>query len=107
VEAGPGTDEGDYRVELQDAQGASVSAKTFASAFKVPHRSETLPSMPFQATLLFPTTATRVVVKKGAREIASRSVSANAPVVTVTAPNGGESIGASTTITWTASDPDG
>ncbi len=106
-EIGPRTDEGDYRVELQDAPGATLSSRTFASAFKVPHLAQTVSSSPFQATLPFPTTAVRVVVKKGARELASKPISANPPAVAITFPNGGESIGATATITWTASDPDG
>ncbi len=39
--------------------------------------------------------------------VATRTVSANAPTVTVTAPNGGESLGTESTITWTATDADG
>jgi len=39
--------------------------------------------------------------------VATRTVSANAPSVTVIAPNGGESLGAESTITWTATDADG
>ena len=107
TDQGFGNGAGEYRLELQDAQGASVSAKAFPEAFKVPHSADVLSAMPFEVSLLFPANATRVVVKKGAREIASRAISPNPPVVAVSAPNGGETIGASTTISWTASDADG
>ena len=42
------------------------------------------------------------------QELASRSASANAPTVTVTSPNGGETLSGSTAaFTWTAADADG
>lgn len=107
TETGAAIDEGDYRVEVLDAQGSAVSGKAFPVSFKLPHSTQASPWAPFQATLLFPATASRVVVKKGPRELGSKAISANPPTVTVTAPNGGETIATSTTVTWTASDPDG
>ena len=59
--------------------------------------------------LPYPPGVARIVLKKGATELAVRSVSAHAPVVDVLSPNGGETWAASGTytITWTASDLDG
>lgn len=57
----------------------------------------------------FPAGTARIVIKHGSTQIASRSVSAHTPVVTLTSPNGSEQWSASGiyTITWDASDPDG
>ena len=59
--------------------------------------------------LPYPPSAARIVLKKSATELAVRSVSAHAPVVTVLSPNGGETWAATGTytITWSASDLDG
>jgi hypothetical protein len=65
----------------------------------------------FSLVLPYPANATRIVLTKGASgpELASRAISANAPSVTVTSPNGGETWTAdgTYTVTWTASDADG
>jgi len=50
----------------------------------------------------------KVVILHGATVLASRNVSANAPTVAITFPNGGETLSASNvTVTWTANDADG
>jgi hypothetical protein len=63
----------------------------------------------FNLMLPYPPGVARIVLKKGATELAVRPVSAHAPVVTVLSPNGGETWAASGayTITWTANDLDG
>src|SRR5207237_5592334 len=49
----------------------------------------------------------QVVVLDGSNELGRSTASANPPVVTVTAPNGGENItGDTMMISWTAHDPD-
>lgn len=49
----------------------------------------------------------RIVIMRDGVEIASRTVSANTPVVHVLSPNGGENLtGATAVVTWTASDLD-
>lgn len=49
----------------------------------------------------------RIVIMRDTVEIASRTVSANTPVVTVLNPNGGENLtGATATVTWQATDAD-
>ncbi len=98
---------GEYSVEVRDAGGSVVASRTFPISFKVPHRTTTAAAFPFEVPVVFPTTAKRVVVKHGTTELASRTISSNAPLVKVLAPNGGETIGASTTIRWSGSDADG
>jgi uncharacterized repeat protein (TIGR01451 family) len=49
----------------------------------------------------------RIAIFHGATELTGRNVSPNAPVVTVTYPNGGEVLGSAPfTVTWTANDAD-
>src|SRR5262249_9568444 len=50
----------------------------------------------------------RIVISKDGTEMASRAVSANAPQVKITAPNGGETLqGDTATVRWQANDADG
>jgi hypothetical protein len=50
----------------------------------------------------------RIAIYHGTQELAARTVSAHAPQVTLTSPNGGEVLdGSPITVTWTASDADG
>src|SRR5581483_5487505 len=100
-------DTGEYSVEIQDASGNAVASRTFPIAFKVPHGSAAAARVPFNVPVVFPAAGKKVVMKHGSRVLASRTISANAPVVKVIFPNGGESIGATTTIRWSGSDPDG
>lgn len=66
-------------------------------------------SKPFSAVAPLPTGVARILIKDGASVLATREVSANAPVVKLLSPNGGESwIGTGRqAISWTASDNDG
>lgn len=51
--------------------------------------------------------ATRISLVRNAQELAFKQASASVPIVTITAPNGGETLnGDSTMIAWTASDAD-
>lgn len=55
----------------------------------------------------FPAGVQKIEVRQGDRLLDSRTVSAHAPNVTVTAPNGGETVGeAGVTATWSMSDAD-
>jgi hypothetical protein len=50
----------------------------------------------------------RILITRNGVELASREVSANAPQVTLSSPNGGESLqGDTVTVTWNAADADG
>jgi uncharacterized repeat protein (TIGR01451 family) len=63
---------------------------------------------PFALVLPWNAEAKRVVLLHNGQEIASRQASTNAPAVTVTSPNGGETLNGSTsTFTWNSSDADG
>jgi MYXO-CTERM domain-containing protein len=64
-----------------------------------------LPEVPIEGAIGFPAAAVRFDVMKGTQVLASVPVSANDPVVTVTAPTGG-TVAGTQTITWTGSDAD-
>ncbi len=100
----PGTG---YCLEAQNASGSTLASQcidlTFADEMGVPTGVDG-----FYITLAYPPGLSRVVFKKGSQEIAARSVSANAPVVTISSPVSGDVWTASGTYTvsWTAGDAD-
>ena len=62
----------------------------------------------FHLRVPFPFTAAKAEIVHNGVVLWSKSVSANAPTVNITAPNGGTYNAANpVTIMWTASDPDG
>ncbi len=101
----PGTQ---YCLEAQNALGASLASHCFDLTFKNYETGEATDVDGFNLILPYPVGVARIVLKKGADELAVQSVSTNAPVVTVISPNGGETWAASDTytITWTANDTD-
>jgi Tol biopolymer transport system component len=98
-----------YCLEAQNASGTSLTGHCFDLAFVNYGTGEATNVDGFSVILPYPPGVARIVLKKGSQELAVRSVSTNAPVVTVLSPNGGETWAASGTytITWTASDADG
>jgi hypothetical protein len=98
-----------YCLEAQDASGTSLVGQCFDLAFVNYETGEATNVDGFNLMLPYPSGVARIVLKKGSQELAVRPVSANAPVVAVLSPNGGETWATSGTytITWTASDADG
>ncbi|MBI1879188.1 MAG: hypothetical protein HYR94_13375 [Chloroflexi bacterium] len=99
-----------YCLEAQNASGVALVSHCFDLAFVNYETGEATDVDGFNAMFLpYPSGVTRIVLKKGSQELAVRSVSAHAPVVTVLSPNGGENWAASgnQTITWNGSDVDG
>ncbi|RME46167.1 MAG: hypothetical protein D6791_08995, partial [Chloroflexi bacterium] len=95
---------GPYTLELRDATGELLVSHTFDVS--APHfESDTLGS--FALVIPFDPNTAQIVLKRGAVQLASRSVTAHAPEVTVTYPNGGEMLTGMATVTWTAGDADG
>jgi len=96
---------GPYTLELQDAGGQALVTHAFdLRDLDSPPGTETgyfMEVMPYHAS------AARVVLEHDGVELASRAVSAHAPTVTLTYPNGGESLAGTVTVRWTASDADG
>ena len=98
-----------YCLEAQNASGTPLSSYCFDLTFVNYETGEATNVDGFNLMLPYPTDVARIVLKKGTAELAVQSVSANAPVITVLSPNGGETWTATGTytITWTASDADG
>jgi hypothetical protein len=98
-----------YCLEAQDASGVPLVSRCFDLTFVNYETGEATNVDGFNLMLPYPSGVARIVLKKGTEEIAVQLASANAPIVTVLSPNGGESWSATGTytITWSASDADG
>ena len=98
-----------YCLEAQNSTGTVLSSRCFDLAFTDYETGQPTNVDGFNLILPYPPGVARIVLKKGATELAIRSASPHAPSVTVLAPNGSETWAASgtQTITWTASDLDG
>jgi hypothetical protein len=94
-----------YSLVLEDAQGNALYTHTFTTTALTDLNDS--PSDAIFGEVLPYTPAARVVLRQGDQELASRTVSAHAPSVTVLSPNGGEVISDYLLISWTASDEDG
>lgn len=106
LDHGPATQvsSGPYSIRFEDASGTEVSSHSF----DVLTGFDGSPGIGV-FTLLLPWNieTTRIVLLKDNVELASRSASKNAPVVTITSPNGGENLtGPTATVTWSAVDED-
>jgi alpha-tubulin suppressor-like RCC1 family protein len=99
----------EYCLDAQNASSTTLASHCFDLTFVDYETGEITGVDGFTLMLPYPSEVARIVLKKGSQELAVRSVSANAPVVTVLSPNGGETWAASgsQTVTWTASDADG
>jgi hypothetical protein len=95
---------GPYRVRLVDASDVTLAERWF-----MPGESDgDDPAEPLHFTVFVPfdSAATEIVLTQGTTELDRQAISANAPTVTVTSPNGGESLSAPFNVTWTANDVD-
>ena len=104
------TGEGPCRLELQDAQGTVLFTRYF-DPVAIPFRSDLSdgdePSTFWLEVLPFPTGTQRIAFLHEGRVLDTREVSANAPVVTVEYPNGGEALSGTVEVRWSGSDLDG
>ncbi|MBI4786749.1 MAG: PD40 domain-containing protein [Chloroflexi bacterium] len=98
---------GPYTFEYQDAGGGVLDQINFGVSFTVEGSSTPLTEAPFVFTIPYVAGTRKIVVKYNGTPQAEKLVSANAPTVTVTAPNGGETLNNQTTVQWTGSDVDG
>ena len=63
--------------------------------------------LPFAAAISYPVEARSVVILTGTQVLVSRTLSGNAPSVTLLSPNGGEAFSDMLIASWSASDPGG
>jgi hypothetical protein len=79
----------------------------FDVPFTLEGSSTPLTEAPFVFTIPYVAGTSKIIVKQSGVTKAEKVVSANSPMVTVTAPNGGETLKDQTTIQWSGSDADG
>ena len=99
---------GPYAIRLVDGGGNELSLHPFTPRVdtEAPDDTSTPQLVMEQVPFVAGTAAVQIV--QGATVLDERLVSANAPVVTVDAPTGGETVDASgLTVSWTATDADG
>ncbi|HUW09116.1 MAG TPA: hypothetical protein VM537_05265, partial [Anaerolineae bacterium] len=98
-----------YCLEAQDSSQVALVSRCFDLAFTNYETGEATDVDGFSLMLPYPSGVDRVVLKKGTTELATQSVSASAPSVTVVSPNGGETWAPTGgyEISWSASDADG
>jgi hypothetical protein len=107
---------GDYSIRLLDSGGSTLADYPFTPNFnyedpgsscQVSLQTEEVPGQ-IAEFVPWESGTTRVAIYYGNQELVSRVVSANAPQVTLSYPNGGEVLdGDQININWEASDPDG
>jgi len=105
IAAPTSADGSDYVLELLDGAGAVLSSKGFAVSFVQPDVGLTTEAG-FVVAAPFPAGATQFRIRHGSKALVTRALSASPPTVQVTAPTGG-TVSGTTTISWTANDPDG
>ncbi len=101
---------GDVSIIYLDGGGAELARTAFTPSFQT--SADDLPTRtvaPFVLRVPDVAGTAKIVLAKGGSTLAERLFSANAPVVSVLAPNGGETLTAEETVTvqWDASDSDG
>ena len=107
---------GEYSIRLLDEEGSTLADYPFTPRFsdldpspslQVGMEAEEEPAL-IAEYVPWVTGTARIAIYHGTQELVARSVSANAPQVTLTYPNGGEVLnGSQITVTWEASDADG
>jgi hypothetical protein len=109
-----GAADGPYTLELQDGQGQTLVTDTFdvvviesTGDLTIPGERVLTETLPFLRALPYHLEAAQLVLKQDDTILVTQVASASPPTVTLTAPNGEESITGTTTVTWTADDQDG
>lgn len=97
---------GAFSIVLQNSAGQPLFTRYFDP---IAHGDTPGDEGSFQETVPFAAGTAGIVIKQGDTVLATRLVSSHTPVVTITAPNGGESWpgSGSRAVTWTAGDADG
>jgi len=98
---------GEYAVRLEDGMGQALATYNV----NVPAIASEIPNEPdltgFSQVIAWNDNARRIVLLHNGQSLATREASVTAPAVTVTTPNGGETLSGTATLSWSASDADG
>jgi hypothetical protein len=97
----------EYCVEMRDGGGSVLQSQCFDLSFFNYEAGQAVTSDFFMVSLPLDAGAASIVLTRGAEDLGAVEPSANPPQVTLLSPSGGEFVGESVTVQWTASDPDG
>jgi protocatechuate 3,4-dioxygenase beta subunit len=106
----PPTDSGSYSIQVLAPSGQVVASQAFDVSFlALTNPPTTLTRAPFHLMIALPNGASRIQVLLGTTVLAETTVSAHAPVLSLTSPTSGQNWSAtgSYTIRWQGSDLDG
>lgn len=98
--------EGPYSIELQDAGGEALFIRRFYPSGAGPNGETDFSSLVTEQ-IPYPAGTARIQLKHESSVLFTMPVSAHAPQVQLTFPNGGQELSGIQTITWAASDTDG
>jgi len=98
---------GTYSIELQDASGKVLFTRYFPGSEAALDSGTDEQTVLFTQIIPYNANTTKIVIKDNTIVVGIIPVSANKPQVTVSYPNGGESLSGIQNITWTATDADG
>jgi hypothetical protein len=97
-----------YTLDFRDAQGALIGRETVVPVTSTDQGGgQSLTGQTLFATVPFYTGTARVALTQDSQPITEKPVSSHAPTVTITSPNGGETVAGPLTVQWTADDADG
>ena len=102
-------EKGEYTIRFLDIHNEIINETGFNISFEIKDANITLEYAPLSFTVPYPKNTHKIQILHGENVLEERKVSQNSPVVTITYPNGGETlqVGKEYTIRWDASDPDG
>ncbi len=99
---------GSYSIELQDRSNNILFTRYFTNYYGNSDPTKVKDEIiSFNEIMPYYAATKRIVIKLGGLIIKTIEVSSNKPLVTVTYPNGGESLNGLHTVSWKASDADG
>ncbi|HSE64807.1 MAG TPA: choice-of-anchor D domain-containing protein [Thermoanaerobaculia bacterium] len=102
----PSAADGSHCIRFSGAAG-TISDYCFDLSFHSHRDDEELEEANFSVRVPFPAAATRIALRHGETDLATRAASANAPTVTITSPGMGETWDGRRTIRWQGADADG
>jgi hypothetical protein len=97
-----------FRIDLLDSTGRTLASYPFDPKEDTDAQADEDKTAMIAEVVPYVSGTSRIVISKEGKELASRTVTANAPQVTVGYPNGGETLqGQQATVTWQGRDADG
>ncbi len=97
----------EYCIEMRNGTGAVLQSRCFDLSFYNHETNTSTTTDFFLVSLPLDPAAASVVLARNGIDTGTAEVSAHAPQVTLVSPNGGESLGRTVTVAWTAEDQDG